>query len=83
MSYCRNNGINSDVYVIATKNGEKEVWECVGCTLTERRYGKTLDTRSKMLTHLEHHRVLGDKVPICATSRLQREIQEMLSNDIE
>ena len=80
MSYCRNNGVDSDVYVIAASNPEtgRDCWECVGCTLTEERYGKTVHTRTKMLTHLAHHRSLGHKVPISALERLRREVIEVI-----
>ncbi len=75
MAYCRMSE-DSDVYVIATMEGKNKVWECVGCTLTKEHYGKTAHTRTQMLTHLTHHRGVGDKVPTHAVARLQRERQE-------
>jgi hypothetical protein len=77
MSYCRANGTDSDVYVIATSDGKKAVWECVGCSLTKERYGKTAHTRTQMLCHLTHHRGVGDKVPQRAIDRLNRERDEI------
>lgn len=80
MSYCRNNGKDSDVYVICgmDETTHKSYWECVGCHLTEENYGKVFRTRLKMLAHLDHHRSLGDKVPTRTTTRLLREISEAI-----
>jgi hypothetical protein len=77
MSYCRMNGTDSDVYVIATSDGVKDLWECVGCSLTKESYGKTAHTRTAMMCHLSHHRAVGDKVPQRAIDRLKRERDEI------
>ena len=92
MSYCRNNGKNSDVYVIATicpKSG-KDGWECCGCKRTPKEdcvLGNFtipgtcfFSSRQKRIKHLEWHLLAGDKVPQRAFDRLRREIIE---NDAE
>lgn len=76
MSYCRNNGIDSDVYVIATANGNMETgWSCCGC----RKPGNWTTNRTAMLNHLFKHREDGDKVPEEAIDRLKREIEEAIA----
>lgn len=72
MSYCRMNGTDSDVYVIASRYG----WECVACSLAGDRYGLIVGSRERMLIHLELHRSKGHQVPAHAIERLEREIQE-------
>ena len=79
MSYCRKNGVDSDVYVIGTKLG----WECLAYPNPEngpsvigvpmRVCGFSL-TREGMLKHLLNHRAEGDKVPQSALDRLREEI---------
>lgn len=76
MSYCRFSE-ESDVYVIATSDGKKPLWECVGCSLTKENYGKTVHTRTAMLCHLSHHKGIGDKVPQRAIDRLKKERTEI------
>lgn len=75
MSYCRNNGHDSDVYVISNIN-EKGVasWECVECCMESLRKGRAYSSRKEMLTHLLEHIRLGDKVPERALRRLRQEI---------
>lgn len=75
MSYCRANGQDSDVYVIATtsSSSEKTVWWCCGC----KREGCAVDNRQEMIGHLERHVAEGDKVPERAFERLRREIREI------
>lgn len=80
MSYCRNNGVDSDVYVI--NSGKK--WECLGCPRAPRvnhqmfnvKGWVSFETRQGILDHLLEHRRLGDKVPNRALERLRREIRE-------
>ncbi len=78
MSYCRNNGRDSDVYVVRLKR-DKPLWECVGCSLSRYGRGFFIDNRPDMLLHLNKHRKAGDKVPARASERLEREIQELQS----
>lgn len=77
MSYCRNNGTDSDVYVIGTARDTKPWWECVACSLSRDRWGYLAKNRVEMLLHLDKHRIAGDKVPARAIERLEREIQEL------
>jgi hypothetical protein len=72
MSYCRNNGTDSDVYVIATANAktQKPGWWCCGCDFENNFF----ETRPEMVEHLLQHRREGDKVPDRALERLRREI---------
>ncbi len=83
MSYCRNNGKDSDVYLIPTGDEERSFWECVGCYLAPRQIlggvevaWTKLDTRQEALDHLLKHRAEGHKVPEHALERLRREIAE-------
>ncbi|KKM64791.1 hypothetical protein LCGC14_1497850 [marine sediment metagenome] len=88
MSYCRNNGKDSDVYLIATGNvnTNENGWECCGCPRVPREdsvfEGITIPgspfftTLQETIAHLEEHRRLGDKVPESAFERLRREIAE-------
>lgn len=75
MSYCRDNGIDSDVYVICISNGKRPIWECVGCSLDEDRCCD-FETRAGMMVHLTRHTKAGHKVPLRAFERLAREIAE-------
>jgi hypothetical protein len=71
MSYCRNNGQDSDVYVIATANGRMEPgWSCCGCD----KEPNFFPSREGMVEHLLQHRTSGDKVPERALERLRQEI---------
>lgn len=72
MSYCRANGKDSDVYVIATRLPEMDVpgWWCCGCKHEENFFL----TRERTIEHLLKHREEGDKVPERAFERLRREI---------
>lgn len=79
MSYCRNNGTDSDVYVILTRNpyAGANVLQC----FCESRNPETglyplFTTRTGMILHLLEHRKKGDKVPARAFERLGREIGE-------
>lgn len=73
MSYCRNNGEDSDVYVIMTRDSsaQQNILECF-CDLPRHIYG----TRTEMIAHLREHQQRGDKVPDRAFERLYREIGE-------
>lgn len=73
MSYCRNNGVDSDVYVVKLVDTS---FECCGCSLSEGKWGATFGTREGMLIHLTAHRRAGDKVPRHAVDRLKRELKE-------
>lgn len=70
MSYCRNNGEDSDVYII----GNDAALECCGCSL----YKYSFQSRkySVILAHLEKHRKAGEKVPARAFTRLKKERDE-------
>ena len=73
MSYCRNNGKDSDVYIVATCSPDDSCipgWWCCGCKNIE----DFFLTREKMIEHLLQHRKDGDKVPESALERLRREI---------
>ena len=80
MSYCRMSE-NSDVYLVATGEGERSFWSCVGCHLARRQIlGQVevawteLATLQEALQHLYKHRAEGDKVPGRAIKRLRKEI---------
>ena len=75
MSYCRNNGEDSDVYVVATKMAEMDVpgWWCCGCKM-EKSNQNFFFTREETIKHLLRHREKGDKVPERAFERLRKEI---------
>jgi hypothetical protein len=83
MSYCRNNGQDSDVYVIGTRNpGESRNFlqcfcgtRCDSCGQYTQPF-PSFTTRSGMIAHLREHRVKGDKVPDRAFERLEKEIRE-------
>jgi hypothetical protein len=68
MSYCRNDGVDSNVYVYPTVHSDGELLEC---TCGEE--GHNL-TRAEMILHLVKHIQKGDKVPYRAFERLMREI---------
>lgn len=80
MSYCRNNGLDSDVYVIGTRNEEQSVLQCFcGSRDAEGFYEQPFPTftlRSGMIAHLREHQEKGDKVPDYTFERLEREIRE-------
>lgn len=67
MSYCRADGIDSDVYVIRDIRGG---WACFCAGLVKR------DSRRKMLAHLRAHIRKGDRVPEYAIARFERELTE-------
>jgi hypothetical protein len=75
MSYCRNNGKDSDVYVIPTGDGKgNPSWECVACTLSNDGRGHVTKGRLEMIGHLIRHRGVGHKVPEHALDRLYKEL---------
>lgn len=65
MSYCRNDGVDSDVYVIRHVNGMLVCYCCLPDNEHER--------PEEMITHLLNHRSLGHKVPDRALDRLNAE----------
>ena len=77
MSYCRNNGDDSDVYVYVMGTGNtdpteaQEIWVCA-CN----KPGNCVPSRMAMYYHLLEHREDGDKVPEDALDRLIREVKE-------
>ena len=80
MSYCRNNGTDSDVYVIGTGGEDGDVLQCFcGSRDQEGFYEQAFPvfaTRSGMIAHLREHQEKGDRVPGYAFERLEREIQD-------
>ena len=72
MSYCRANGIESDVYVVGTESPEtgRPGWWCCGCDFEDNFF----ETREGMVEHLHQHRKEGDKVPERTFERFAREI---------
>jgi len=78
MSYCSNDGTDSDVYVVMTTQ-----LECVGCKLIGRNFdlstpidvGYIARSRIEMIGHLGKHRLAGDRVPQRAIARLYREME--------
>lgn len=76
MSYCRNNGKNSDVYVIASGREGCTVWICYCGGLEDDPF--ETNERRKMVDHLLEHRAKGDKVPQSALDRLKKEIMSFL-----
>jgi hypothetical protein len=83
VSYCRNNGTDSDVYVIGTRDPDtrKNFLQCL-CGTRDPVTGMydapfpAFTTRTGMIGHLLDHRRRGDKVPARAFERLGREIGE-------
>ena len=67
MSYCRNNGTDSDVYVI----GSFGTLECCGCYLYKN--SARFNTYSALLKHLDEHKRRGDKVPDYAIKNLKKD----------
>ena len=78
MSYCRFNGIDSDVYVYASYVKGRECWICCGCNFAEKPNETVFRTHQAMITHLKKHVFAGDKVPQHAFDRLERERLESL-----
>ena len=72
MSYCRNDGKDSDVYVIMTRDPEAEQ-NILLCYCSQDFF---TTTRTEMIAHLQTHLQKGEKVPVRAFERLQREIEE-------
>lgn len=78
MSYCRNDGQESDVYVIASGENavlggaRRSVWICY-CG-EDWSPGNKSYTRQGMVDHLLEHRRRGDRVPDRALDRLRKEI---------
>ncbi|MEK6880809.1 MAG: hypothetical protein AABY22_14415 [Nanoarchaeota archaeon] len=69
MSYCRNNSIDSDVYVIKTCDGNKYYYVCF-CSFKKSFSCKTIKS---MISHLRKHQKNGDKVPDRTFKRLKEE----------
>jgi hypothetical protein len=70
MSYCRNNGQDSDVYVF----GSGIALECCGCSLYKNSY--RCQSYSQMIAHLKEHKAKGAKVPPRTFTRLAQEQKE-------
>jgi len=66
MSYCRF-GKDSDVYVYYSIYGQ---YECCGCNLRESQEFSVFDTAKEMVSHLNIHKINGEKVPQYAIDRL-------------
>lgn len=69
MSYCRQNGNDSDVYVYPSMYGG------IVCTCANDRY--IFNKRSFLIEHLKKHLDNGDKVPERVFQRLEKEIKEL------
>lgn len=69
MSYCRNNGIDSDVYVIGNAAGYECCCSPRGIPYKYHHYESSIE----MIRHLREHRKRGDKVPERAITRLWNE----------
>ncbi len=79
MSYCRNNGKDSDVYVLASRDPkrQKDIMWCCGCEMSrdgDKLKGTVCDSKKEMVQHLREHRRQGDMVPERAFERLRLEI---------
>ena len=82
MSYCRNNGVDSDVYLIRNFPGfDKEdptthsgTLECMACLLSPDRTSFVTQWEWCMLLHLDEHANAGHKVPNRARKRLKEEM---------
>ena len=78
MSYCRNNGKDSDIYIIRVADPSKEILdmdlECVGCLLDLDRESFVTKFEWCMLLHLDKHADAGHKVPNRARDRLKDEM---------
>lgn len=76
MSYCRFAWDDSDVYVIGTRRGSQDGFECVGCQIEADLGGSWYfaTTEQEMIDHLEYHRSEFDHVvPQYAIDRLEAE----------
>lgn len=65
MSYCRNDGVESDVYVIRTFDDRLICYCCLA--------NNEADRPEEMITHLLIHRSIGHRVPQRALDRLNAE----------
>ena len=76
MSYCRANGVDSDVYVYAS--GEECLWLiCFECRLIRGGLGEfNTVVRQTMLDHLAEHTAAGHKVPARAIACLTKEMED-------
>jgi hypothetical protein len=81
VSYCRKNGDDSDVYLIATAEDSRGFWSCIGCDLAAPKFFgycevkfTEIDNLQEVLAHLEKHRESGHKVPERALERVRKEI---------
>lgn len=71
MSYCRRNGVDSDVYVVRT--GRRLA--CLGCSLVDFSGSVVRESAEEMRAHLLAHRSRGHLVPDRAIERLEREME--------
>lgn len=80
MAYCRNDGVESDLYVMQTfaeKDGESALI-CMGCPLKHNQ----LMNRKEMLSHFEKHEKVGHRIPEYAWKRLLEEIDDGSGKDM-
>ena len=71
MSYCRFS--DGDVYMYNHVNG---FIECCACSLEPDNRSIAIYTKTEALQHLYKHNKNGDKVPLYAIARLEKEIKE-------
>lgn len=74
MSYCRGNGIDSDLYIIGTLRSDINILECLCCDLMKDKHSFFATTRSEMILHMFQHQRAGHKVLERAIRRLLEEI---------
>ena len=75
MAYCRFNSTDSDVYVFASRSEGRKCWVCCGCHFNRVNIQEEtcFFTPQGLITHLNKHVSVGDKVPQCAFIRLERD----------
>lgn len=85
MSYARNNGVDSDVYVYSHYAG---FIECCGCSLTEADEWEDVgffkaESAFEALKHLEQHVSMGDRVPESAFVRIREEHKDLMAKIVD
>lgn len=77
MSYCRANGVDSDVYVVQTMDDN---WRCYACRITPDGYGwwdsPSFDNRKRLVYHLTEHLNQSQMVPQRCFDRLLEEMAD-------
>ena len=72
MSYARNNGVDSNVYVIGSKCGGFRCYHSLEGKMAS--VVDSFETRTKLWDHLLDHLEVGDMVPVRTWTRLSNEM---------